>query len=132
MPAFQRMFPKAQIFVATHSPFVIASLNKGTIHRLRRTAEGVVDDARPAQEGDSYEAALEDIQDVKQRFDPESEALLEGFYKQRAAALAGDAAALVKARELVKAIARRGLELEDIIGRESRQMERQLKEKVAS
>jgi energy-coupling factor transporter ATP-binding protein EcfA2 len=132
LPAFQRIFPKAQIFVATHSPFVIASLNKGTIHRLRRGADGVVDDPRPAQEGDSYESALEDIQDVKQRFDPESEALLEGFYKQRSAALRGDKAAEAKARELVKAIARRGPELEDIIGRESRQMERQLKDKPAA
>ena len=128
LPAFQKMFPKAQIFVATHSPFVIASLNKGMIHRLRRGPDGVVDDARPASEGDSYESALEDIQDVKQRFDPVSEALLDGFYKQRSAALAGDAIATTKARELVKDIARRSSELEDIIGRESRQMERQLKE----
>ena len=38
------------------------------------------------------------------------------------------ATATMKARELVKDIARRSSELEDIIGRESRQMERQLKE----
>jgi len=128
LPAFQKMFPKAQIFVATHSPFVIASLNKGMIHRLRRGPDGVVDDPRPASEGDSYETALEDIQEVKQRFDPVSEALLDGFYKQRSTALAGDVAATARARELVSEIARRSPELEDIIGRESRQMERQLKE----
>jgi AAA domain, putative AbiEii toxin, Type IV TA system len=131
LPAFQKMFPKAQIFVATHSPFVIASLNKGMIHRLRRGPDGVVDEPRAASEGDSYETALEDIQDVKQRFDPVSEALLDGFYKQRSTALAGDAAATARARELVKEIARRSPELEDIIGRESRQMERQLKELIA-
>jgi predicted ATP-binding protein involved in virulence len=32
LPAFQRLFPKSQIFVATHSPFVISSLNHGWIH----------------------------------------------------------------------------------------------------
>ena len=37
LPAFQHLFPKAQIFVVTHSPFVIASLNHGWIHRLTRS-----------------------------------------------------------------------------------------------
>ena len=40
LPAFQRIFPKAQIFIATHSPFVIASLNHGWIHPISLTNDG--------------------------------------------------------------------------------------------
>ena len=41
IPALRKHFPKLQIFATTHSPFVVAGLKRGQIHRLYRE-EGVI------------------------------------------------------------------------------------------
>lgn len=80
LPAFQRMFPKAQIFVATHSPFVAASLNYGQVHILRRGESGSVQvETRMAEKGDSYMTAVQEVLGMKHWFDPETERELEEF-----------------------------------------------------
>ena len=63
LPAFQQLFPKAQIFVATHSPFVISSLNHGWIHPFYLDAAGRVTIGKPipASAGDSYISVVEEI-----------------------------------------------------------------------
>ena len=131
LPAMQRLFPKAQIFIATHSPFVISSLNHGWIHRLRFDEAGNVKAYTPrkAALGDTYEDVLEDIMEMPERFDPDSEEMLKTFEVARDAALAGVASALPKARELAVEIAKRGPALEDIVGRELRQLERLIQSK---
>jgi ABC-type methionine transport system ATPase subunit len=131
LPAMQRLFPKAQIFIATHSPFVISSLNHGWIHRLRFDEAGNVKAYTPrkAALGDTYEDVLEDIMEMPERFDPDSEEMLKTFEVARDAALAGDVSALPKARELAVEIAKRGPALEDIVGRELRQLERLMQTK---
>lgn len=127
LPAFQRLFPKAQIFVATHSPFVIASLNHGWIHRLKLD-DGVVtpQDPLPASQGDSYITVVEDIMGLKEWYDPETELLLRSFRAQRDAAYKGDLEALMDARLLADQIGQRSMELFYIMGRELSQMDRQL------
>lgn len=83
LPEVQRLFPNAQMFVVTHSPFVVCSLNCGWIHRFVRKADGLVkvEAATPAQEGDTYADAVQDVLGLKaiERFDPESEELLDQF-----------------------------------------------------
>ncbi len=133
LPAFQRMLPNAQIICATHSPFVISSVNRGWIHRFDLADDGTVSVRAPelASEGDSYASVLEDIMGVKELFDPETEALLAEFRSRRDAAYRGEPAAEQAARDLAPKIARRGPELEILMGRELRQMGRQLSQPVA-
>jgi putative AbiEii toxin of type IV toxin-antitoxin system len=128
LPAFQRLFPKAQIFVATHSPFLIASLNHGWIHPLTMSAAGkvTVEEPIPACEGDSYISVVEDIMGVKEWYDPETEALLAKFRAERDAAFRGNDEALANARQLAAEIGSRSMELDYMMGRELRQMDRQL------
>ncbi len=128
LPAFQRLFPKAQIFVATHSPFVIASLNHGWIHQLCVGDEGVVTNKAPIQasKGDSYVSVVEDIMGVHEWYDPETEQLLTDFRAKRDAAYKGDDAAKTAARHLADLIGGRSLELGYMMGRELSQMDRQL------
>ena len=128
LPAFQRLFPKAQIFVATHSPFLIASLNHGWIHPLTMGSDGKVkvEEPLPASEGDSYVSVVEDIMGVKEWYDPETEALLAEFRRQRDAAYRGNADAETSARQLAAKIGDRSMELGYMMGRELRQMDRQL------
>lgn len=41
IPALRKHFPGLQIFATTHSPFVVAGLKKGQVHRLYRENEGI-------------------------------------------------------------------------------------------
>ena len=101
LPAFQRLFPKAQIFVATHSPFVISSLNHGWIHRLTLEPNGQVAAAEPepASLGDSYIYVLEEIMGLPEWYDPETEELLGRFRALRNDAFHGNDDARAKAVE---------------------------------
>jgi hypothetical protein len=133
LPAFQRLFPKSQMFVATHSPFLIASLNQGWVHPITLSGEGKASVLEPiaACEGDSYVSVVEDIMGVREWYDPDTEALLAQFRAQRDAAFGGDLEARDAARTLAAEIANRSMELEYMMGRELRQMDRQLSKRAA-
>ncbi|MDR0534734.1 MAG: ATP-binding protein [Verrucomicrobiales bacterium] len=129
LPAFQKLFPKAQIFVATHSPFVISSINHGWIHCLVNENEGVfVKNAIPASRGDSYMSVLEDIMGLNelQSYDPETEQLLIQFKKYRDDAYNGNTDSYKSAHELALQIAERGNELRFMMGCEIAQMKKRL------
>ncbi len=128
LPAFQRLFPRAQIFVATHSPFLIASLNHGWIHQLRLGSNGSVQPEEPrlASAGDSYIKVVEDIMGVSEWYDPETEQMLGEFRALREAAYAGNAEARLTAHDLAVRIGDRSTELSFMMGREVQQMDRQL------
>ena len=91
LPALQQLFKNAQLFVVTHSPFVVSSLNAGWIHKFTRGANGMVNIEAPkkASRGDSYMTAMQEILDLADWFDPETEqeiaefeALLDAAYTQ--------------------------------------------------
>jgi predicted ATP-binding protein involved in virulence len=128
LPAFQHLFPKAQIFVATHSPFVITSLNHGWIHPLTMTSTRKVNVEKPVQasKGKNYISVLEDIMGVKEWYDVETEKLLQEFRTQRDKAYHGDTEAKKQVRQLGREISARSMELDFIMGKELIQMDRQL------
>lgn len=128
LPAFQRLFPKSQIFVATHSPFLIASLNHGWIHPLSMGSDGkvTVEKLIAASAGDSYVTVVEEIMGLKEWYDPETEQLLAEFRAARDAAYKGEETAQTKARQLAMQIGQRSTELDFMMGRELIQMDRQL------
>jgi len=135
IPLVQRLFFNSQIFVATHSPFVISSVNHGWIHILRADAEGNVtaDPPRPCSEGDTYQDVVEDILDISpvQAYDPETEMLLTEFSALKDSVLKNEAE-FEKAEESAKVIAGRSQSLSHIMGREIAQLRRQLDQKRAS
>ncbi len=128
LPAFQRLFPKAQIFVATHSPFIISSLSHGWIHPLSLEKDGKVKvlPPVPAKAGESYISIIEEIMGLEEWYDPETEKLLTEFRAERDRAYQGDAAAKDKAVRLAEGLSARSMELRYMMGRELNQMERQL------
>jgi energy-coupling factor transporter ATP-binding protein EcfA2 len=128
LPGFQRLFPKAQIFVATHSPFVISSLSHGWIHPLVLEKDGKVKikEPVPAKAGESYISVIEDIMGLEEWYDPETEKLLAEFRTERDRAYQGDAEAKGKAVRLAEDLSARSIELRYVMGRELNQMERQL------
>ena len=119
LPAFQALFPKAQIFVATHSPFVIASLNYGWIHSLKMNESRTVSVSEPieASAGDSYVTVVEDIMGLKEWFDPDTEKMLTDFRAARDLAYRGDEEAQKRARDLGMQIGKRSTELDFMMGK---------------
>ena len=132
IPAAQKLFPNAQIFVATHSPFVISSVNSGWIHVLRTDKSGIVtaDDPKPCSKGDSWIDAVEDVLGVTEWYDPETEALLTEFraLKRKTLSERGDLNSL---KEKAEAIASRSQSLRSMMAREMHQLQRNMAEAVA-
>lgn len=137
LPAALALFPQAQVFAATHSPFIISSANEGWIHILRADeATGVVtiDPPRPCLKGDTYLDVVEDVLGLTplEAYDPETEQLLKQFQATREAVLGGTASEEPKLKELAKTIAERGDSLRDLVGRELHQLDRLMAQKRAS
>ena len=128
LPMAQKLFPNSRFFVATHSPFVVSSINEGFIYKLipDENGEVTISEAIPASKGDSYITAVSEILGLSEWFDPESEKLLADFRKERDSALKGNHEAESKARSLAESISSRSEELANIMGMELRQLDRQL------
>jgi energy-coupling factor transporter ATP-binding protein EcfA2 len=126
LPVVQELFPNAQLFVSTHSPFVIASARDAWIYPLEFEGRDVVCrgpvEARP---GWSYAAVLREILGVDEEFDVDTEHELEGFYRLRDEALRG--ALSLEALEAEAArLAPLGAEVSSIVGSELAQVRRAL------
>lgn len=133
IPAAQALFPNGQFFVATHSPFVISSVNEGWIHVLRAAADGKVHFEKPREcsKGDSYVEIVEEVLGVKEWYDPESEALLRDFRQTKDAVLDGQIQREPELQAQAKNIAERSDSLSDLVGGEMRQFER-MKQQAAA
>lgn len=135
IPLVQRLFFNAQIFIATHSPFVISSVNHGWIHVLRADDEGNVtaDAPRRCSEGDTYQDVVEDILDISpvQSYDPETEILLTEFSALKESVLK-DEAGFEQAEHTAQVIGARSNSLSHIMGKEIAQLRRLLDQKRAS
>ncbi len=121
LPALMALLPNAQIFVATHSPFVVSSVNCGWIYIFKADADGSVKIAppTPCSKGDSYIDAVEDTLGLKEWYDPETEGMLERFRELRETAIKTGATTDVDSmRSLAAAIAGRSQTLEAMMGRE--------------
>ncbi len=133
LPMAQKVFRNAQIFVATHSPFVICSINEGWIHKLSLKGDAAVaEPPRAASKGDSYITVLEDIMGLEEWFDPETEQQMAAFREARSKALRGETEARTDALRLGHQLQERSAEVSDIVQRELRQLERLLQQPLAS
>ncbi|MBK4725616.1 AAA family ATPase [Pantoea agglomerans] len=134
LPAVQKLLPNAQVFVSTHSPFVVGSVEDAWVYRLpdpQRTVcrdpsvpEKIIPEASAA--GKSVQLILEEVFDVSEQFDVETEGMLSDFYRARDAYLkhpANDRTLM----DLAEKIRERGEELELIIEMELRQIARRVK-----
>lgn len=130
IPAAQVLFPNAQIFAATHSPFVISSVNSGWIHVLRMNEDRVITADAPLEcsKGDSYLDAVEDVLGLTERYDPETESLLAKFRNLKKDVLSG-AGSVAELEAKAKEIASRSESLSGMMGREMYQIQRMLPER---
>lgn len=126
LPAIQRLLPNAQVFVSTHSPFVVGSVEDAWVYVLPEPVAGGtsgVVEAIPSGAGKSYRLILEEVFGLSGEFDVETEALFSDFYQLREQFLKAptDPQALLAA---ARVLAGRGEEATLIVSRELRQVSR--------
>lgn len=128
LPVVQRLFPNAQIFISTHSPFVVGSVDGAWIHKLvkpngdSKLAEGY---PKLSEDGNSFRYWLDEVFDVSAEFGIGAENQLKEFYKLRDKVLKSDDDNLNK--ELInkgRELAEQSAELHQIIEMELRQVNR--------
>jgi len=85
LPVVQEVFSNAQIFVSTHSPFVIGSVDGAYVHKLEKVNGFSVQVGEPFFTNDSfsYEYLLSEIFGVKSRFGEAIEKKLNSFSNLR-------------------------------------------------
>jgi predicted ATPase len=150
LPVIQKLFRNAQIFVSTHSPFVVGSVQDAWVYKLDVPGEAISSQnnqalhlaeeiptpkswalsshplhlvpAIPSGAGTSYEVLLEEIFEISEHFDLDSQKLLSDLKRERDLLLASKDAPIDKFIELASSLAARSEELDAIVALELRQL----------
>lgn len=76
LPVVQRLFPNAQIFISTHSPFVVGSVDGAWIHKLvKPNGDSKLAEGYPilSQDEKSYEFWLEEVFGIHEKYGIEAQ-----------------------------------------------------------
>jgi hypothetical protein len=132
IPAAQQLLPNSQMFVVTHSPFIISSVNSGYVHVLTEK-EGKISVSEPMEcsKGDTWVDAVEDSLGLKTWYDPETETMLADFRNLRQAVLLEERG-MDELQSLASKFASRSQSLSQMMGREMVQMKQILEKAIAS
>jgi len=132
LPVIQDLFPNAQVFVSTHSPFIIASADDAWIYPLflDEKGRGHVGETLPSMLGNSYATVLRDVLGIEAEFAPQVDEQLKVFYDLRDRALRREPGALEALKAKAQELGAFGEEVLAIVHPELRQVERRLAEPV--
>lgn len=125
LPVIQKLFKHAQIFVVTHSPFVVGSINDAWVHQLALIdGHAKVTSVQPSKAGFSYATVLDEVFGIKEYFDIATEHELKAFDKLKRDVLQGHHGRIPDLIDLSTRLSKKSVEVQAIIGRELRQLER--------
>lgn len=125
LPVVQKFFKNAQIFITTHSPFIVNSVDGAWIHKLTPTSSGVK--AEPpilSENGNSIASVLKDIFDIQEEFGLEPQNKLKEFEGLRDEILKGGGEKTGRFLQLGRELSQESLELNTIVQFELRQLNR--------
>lgn len=127
LPVLQTLFPKAQIILSTHSPFVVGSVADAWIYPLGLNQQGqaVLASEAPirAKAGVSYPVIVEQVFGIDEAFDDATERQLAEFQQKKTHYLQGKIG-FEQLQACAAMIAQDSEEVRNILSREMRQAER--------
>ena len=130
LPAVQSLFPNAQIFVSTHSPFVVGSVDGAWIHKLMKPNGDTKLAGPPILSEDSRSTSywLREIFDINEEFGQATQQDLDKFYALRNALLVnGTPQQRADFQTVTNALlSQNSQELDTIIGFELRQLNKRI------
>ncbi len=126
LPVLQDLFPNAQIFISTHSPFVVGSVDGARVYKFKldENNNSVLDSEYLTEDGNSYDRILEEIFDIKERFGVGVQTQLEEFKVYKNKILLGETIDNEAFGELISDLSNQSIELSNLMGFEIRQIER--------
>lgn len=133
LPVIQKTFPNAQIFVSTHSPFVVGSVSDAWVYKFQLLNNGnaTLEKVEKSKAGSSYSLILDEIFGVAETFDEDTERAFREFYDCREKILQGHRDQLPTWLEQARGLMARGTEVAELVGMELRQMSRVLKQELS-
>lgn len=132
LPVVQDLFPNAQIFISTHSPFVVGSVDGARVYKFKldENNNSVLDSEYLTEDGNSYDRILEEIFDIKERFGVGVQKQLDEFKEYKTKILKGETVDEEAFMKLANEIAKQSIELNGIISFELRQLKRNTTQKL--
>ena len=119
LPVVQKLFKNSQIFVSTHSPFVVNSVDDAWVYKLElENGKAKVAEPIKSEDGYSYQTVLREIFGIDKRFGGETQDNLDKFYAQKQAILQKNGNSKINKKkflELAKNLAMQSAELQSII-----------------
>lgn len=132
LPVVQDLFPNAQIFISTHSPFVVGSVDGARVYKFKldENNNSILDSEYWTEDGNSYDRILEEIFDIKERFGVGVQKQLDEFKEYKTQILKGETIDEEAFMKLASEIAKQSIELNGIISFELRQLKRNTTQKL--
>jgi predicted ATP-binding protein involved in virulence len=132
LPVVQKLFPNAQIFVSTHSPFVVASVSDAYVYKFRlENGVSCLEIVEESKAGSSYSLVLDEIFTIDELFDVETESEFDRFYQLEDQIMNGSEEKIPIFLEVARKLMEKGIESREIVGIELRQMSRILNQDLS-
>ena len=104
LPTVQKLFPNAQIFVTTHSPFVINSVNDAYLYRLQPNSTQTTLVAEKTSTERSYITEIIETLGVKEEFGEETQNLFDEFMRLKNAIIHNETVDKAHFREITNTL----------------------------
>ena len=122
LPVVQKLFKNSQIFVSTHSPFVVNSVDDAWVYKLElENGKAKVADVVKSEDGISYQTVLSEIFGIDKEFGGKTQDDLDKFYS---IVRNGKKIEEKELKKLAKSLAEQSEELNSIVQIELRQLSR--------
>lgn len=119
LPIIQNLFKNAQIFVSTHSPFVVGSVDDAFVYKLQvNDSVSTLQEITDSKAGNSIEYILEDIFQISEQFDVETEEDIKYFNEIKSKIISHQDYNREEFISLIKKLKQKSAELKDIISLE--------------
>lgn len=129
LPVIQKLFKNAQIFISTHSPFVVGSVDGAWIYKFKKEGQFSVLDGDPilSEDSKSFQYILEETFDISQQFGIEIEKKFNQFYHLKAKVLKREVQFEdIDFQKIIGDLSNESIEVQNIIGMELKQIKRNL------